>query len=378
MTMQPVTAAPAAEPALHAPELAELTPYDPEADRRAVAEAAANSPEIDALTSTIDVNDMSTIVTFGARTAEAISTAADGVLRSMSMTETAESSRLMSALARIMQQFDASEFRDSPGLFGRLFGGAKKQADKIMGKYQTMGDEVDRIYVELRKYEEEIMRSSRDLDRMFEANVGYYHELVKTITAGEQGLREIEAYTRQRAGDYERTRDPSITFELQTLQQAQDMLRQRVQDLRTAEIVAMQSIPMIRTMQYNNLTLVRKINSAFIITLPVFKQALAQAILLKRQLMQSEAVSALDRRTQEMLIRNARGTAESARLAARAAGGPAIRTEALEESWKTIVSGIDETREIQQANEAQRRQDQARLEQIRRDYEARSQAGGQP
>ena len=58
------------------------------------------------------------------------------------------------------------------------------------------------------------------------------------------------------------------------------------------------------------MNLVRKINSAFIITLPVFKQALTQAIMLKRQRLQTEAMSALDAKTNEMLIRNAQNTAE--------------------------------------------------------------------
>ena len=96
-----------------APELPELTPYDPEADRQAVARAAEGSPEIDAITSTIDVNDMNTVVTFGAQSAEAISRAADGVLASMSMSEMSESNRLMTALAKIMEQFDLGELRES-------------------------------------------------------------------------------------------------------------------------------------------------------------------------------------------------------------------------------------------------------------------------
>ena len=61
------------------------------------------------------------------------------------------------------------------------------------------------------------------------------------------------------------------------------MLEQRTQDLRVAENVAMQTIPMLKTMEFSNINLIRKINSAFIITLPIFKQSLAQDIMLKRQ-----------------------------------------------------------------------------------------------
>ncbi len=361
-------AAPGAAPG---PELIELQPYDAEADGRAVAASLSNSAEIDEITSTIDVSDMNTIVTFGARSAEQISKASDGVLRSMSMSEMEESSQLLNALAKVMAQFDLNEIRDGSGLFSRLFGSAKKQLDKILSKYQTMGDQVDKIYVELRRYEDEITRNSERLNQMFDANVGYYHELVKYIVAGEQGVREIEAYLEQRTRDFEQTQDQAISFEIQSLQQARDLLRQRVQDLRTAEIVAMQAIPMIRTMQYSNLNLVRKINSAFIITLPVFKQALAQAILLKRQHLQAEAVSALDKRTQEMLLKNARNAVEASKLTTRLATGSSIAPETLETTWKAIVSGIDETRRIQETTAAKRREDQARLEQIKRDYRAK-------
>ena len=102
------------------------------------------------------------------------------------------------------------------------------------------------------------------------------------------------------------TGDNSIQFELTNLNQALMMMEQRTQDLRTAENVAMQSIPMIKTMEFSNYNLVRKINSAFIVTLPVFKQALAQAILLKRQGIQAEAMAELDKKTNEMLMKNAK------------------------------------------------------------------------
>lgn len=179
-----------------------------------------------------------------------------------------------------------------------------------------MGDEVDKIYVQLKQYEADIKQSNRKLEEMFQANVNYYHELVRYILAGEQGCRELEAYIAQRQADMEATGDNSIQFELTTLNQALMMLEQRTQDLRTAENVAMQSIPMIKTMQFSNMNLVRKINSAFIITLPVFKQALTQAIMLKRQRLQAEAMSALDAKTNEMLIRNAQNTAEQAKMTA--------------------------------------------------------------
>ena len=142
-------------------------------------------------------------------------------------------------------------------------------------------------------------------------------------------------------------------------------------ELTAAENVAMQSIPMIKTMQFSNMNLVRKINSAFIVTLPVFKQAIAQAIMLKRQRIQAEAMSALDAKTNEMLIRNAQNTAEQSKITARLASGSSIKTETLEKTWQTIVSGIEETKQIQENARKQRIEDQKKLEAIKDDFNKR-------
>ena len=314
---------------------------------------------------------METIVSFGAEAAEEISKASDVVLRSMNMSQLDDTSRMLKTLAGIMSKFDIDEIREDKGLFNRLFSNAKKQLDKILAKYKTMGDEVDKIYVELRKYEQEIKQSNKKLDQLFNANVEYYHELVKYILAGEQACNELEAYIGQRQSDYETSGDNSIQFELTTLNQSLQMLEQRTQDLRTAESVALQSIPMIKMMEFSNYNLVRKINSAFIVTLPVFKQALAQAMLLKRQKIQAEAMSELDKKTNEMLIKNARNTAETTKMTARMVSGSSIQIETLENTWRTIMSGIDETRSIQENAHKQRIDDAKRLEAIKAEFNQR-------
>ena len=339
------------------------------ADRQQMNQQLVGSKEVDDLVSTIEIDNLETIVSFGAEVAEEISKASDVVLNSMNMSQLDDTSEMLKVLANIMSKFDIEEIKDNPGLFGKLFGNLRKQLDKILAKYHTMGEEVDKIYVQLKQYESEIKQSNRKLNEMFDANVNYYHQLVKYILAGEQGCREIEDYIAKRQSDMEATGDNSIQFEIQALQQALTMLEQRTQDLRIAENVAMQSIPMIKTMEFSNMNLVRKINSAFIITLPVFKQALAQAIMLKRQHIQAEAMSALDEKTNEMLIKNARNTVEQSKMTAALASGSSIKIETLETTWRTIVNGFEETKQIQENARHQRIEDQARLENIKAEFD---------
>ena len=349
-------------------EIETVKPYDIVADRKQMNETLVNSDEVDALVSTIEVNNLETIVCFGADAAEEVAKASDIVLNSMNMSQLDESSEMLTSLSKIMSKFDPSELKESTGLFNKLFGNMKKQLEKILDKYHTMGEEVDKIYVQLREYEGEIKQSNRKLEQMFDANVDYYHQLVKYILAGEQGCRELEAYIAQRQADFEATGDNSIQLELAGLNNALMMLEQRTQDLRVAENIAIQSIPMIKTMAYSNMNLVRKINSAFIVTLPVFKQGLAQAVMLKRQKIQAEALSELDKKTNEMLIKNARNTVEQSKMTARLASGSSVKIETLETTWRTIVNGIEETQNIQETARKQRIDDAARLENIKQEF----------
>ena len=327
-----------------------------------------NSAEVDALVSKIELDNLDSIVTFGGEVATEISKSSDLVLNSMNIAQIEETSKMLGVLTNIMSKFDIEEIKQDPGLFDKLFGGIKKQLDKIMAKYQTMGGEIDKIYVELKGYEGEIKETNKKLNTMFDSNVNYYHDLLKYILAGEQGCKELEAAIADRTAEMERTGDKSIQFELTTLNNALMMLEQRTQDLRVAENVAMQTIPMLKTMEFSNINLIRKINSAFIITLPIFKQSLAQAIMLKRQRLQAEALSELDKKTNEMILKNATNTVEQAKLTAQMASGSSIKVDTLEKSWKTIVNGIEETKRIQDDARRQRAEDKVKLENIKNEF----------
>ena len=331
----------------------------------------ATSEEIDKLVSTINVNDSSTIVKFGAEAADEISKASDQVLNSMSIQQINDTGVMLKHLAAIMDQFDAKELEDKPGFFGKL----KKNIEKILNKYDTMGKEIDKIYVQLKQYETEIDASNQKLDAMYDANLGYYQELVKYIMAGEQGVKELDQFIE----DYKKKveaepENGTIRMDLSNLQQMREILDQRVMDLKIAENVALQTVPMLKTMEYSNLNLVRKINSAFIITMPVFKQSLAQAIMLKRQRIQAESLAALDEKTNEMLIKNAQNTVEQSKMVAGMAANSSIKVETLQQTWQTIVTGIDEVQAIQDQARAKRVEDSKALEAIKEDYKKRMKA----
>lgn len=357
-------------PVAQTEEITVVEKYDIAADRASM-NSLVGSEEVDALTTQIQVDDINTIMNFGSDSATKISEAADVVLGSMSLSSLEKTSVMMNKLNKIMGTFDVAEISNEPKGLKKLFQDSKKQLERILNKYKTMDKDIESIYVELKQYEREIKTSNETLENMFKANVDTYHELVKYILAGEQACAEISAYLDKRRQDMANSGDNSISFEIQTLEQGLMMMEQRTQDLRTVENIAMQSIPMLKTMQFSNLNLIRKINSAFIITLPVFKQSLAQAMLLKRQAIQSESLSKLDQATNEMLLKNAKNTATNSANIMRQASQASVKTETLEQTWQIIMNGIEETKKIQEEGRKQRIEDSKKLEALKADFNSK-------
>jgi uncharacterized protein YaaN involved in tellurite resistance len=91
--------------------------------------------------------------------------------------------------------------------------------------------------------------------------------------------------------------------------------------------------------------------------------------MLKRQRVQAQAINALDERTNELLVKNAHNAVETSKMTTRMATGSSISAETLETTWRTIVSGIEETRKIQESAAAKRKEDKAKLEKIKAEFQ---------
>lgn len=326
-------------------------------------------PEVQNMTGEINIQDANSILYFGQAPSEEISRISNELLNSMKAVKTEEVSQMLTQLTKIMDKFDVTEIesqeKEKSGL-KKLFGKAKDSVDKIFSKYDTMGKEVDKIYQLLKQYEREIYQANDNLKKQYDANVQFFQQLEKYVVAGEIGIEEIETFKKQVEQNHSQSTEEKQMV-LQNLDMAKEMLAQRVFDLQIAENVAMQTCPMIQTMQMSNYNLLRKINSSFIITLPIFKQCLVQAVQLKRQAIQAKAMQELDNKTNELLLRNAQNTAQQSTNIARMSGGSSIQIETLQKTYATIKEGIEETKQVQEELASKRSQDSLVLEQMKQE-----------
>jgi uncharacterized protein YaaN involved in tellurite resistance len=331
--------------------------------------ALRKEPEVQNLVRTIDERDQIQVLQFGKEPAEQISRFSDQILRNMRTTKIEDSGELLKQLGRIMDKFDAKDFeKTSGGIFGKLFKKGEKVIDKLFGKYQTMGSEIDKVYVEISKYQQEMVQSTNMLEQMYEQNYQYYLTLEKYIVAGQMKAEELKTKQLPQLESRAAGGDQLASMQLDTLKNAIELMEQRIYDLEMAKMVSLQTAPQIRLLQRGNTKLIGKINSAFVTTIPIFKNGLIQAVAAKRQKLVADSMSELDRRTNEMLLRNAQNISQQSADIARLAGSPSIKIETIEESWNIIIKGMQETRAIEEENKRLRVEGTKRLEQLQENF----------
>lgn len=342
-----------------------------ESERNKAIQLAKQSPEVQAIIRQVDVMKPNTIVTFGANSADEISKFSDAILHSMEATKSEDAGKMIARLNKIMDKFDIKDFaKENQGLLSKLFHSARNSVEEMFNRYHTMGDEVDKIYITLKEFETDIEKNNRGLEDMFDKNVSYYQELQRYIVAGEMAIEELKTSLIPQWEEHaKKTGQQTDELTVQNLRQALSMMEQRVYDLKLAENVALQSMPLIKSIEFGNYNLVRKINSAFIITLPIFKQALAQSIMLRRQALQAQAMKALDEKTNELLLRNAENTAAQTKATAMLASSSFVEIETLEKTWSTIMKGIEETKQIQADAEQKRADGSKKLQEFKQAYD---------
>ena len=136
-------------------------------------------PEVERMTGEICIDDPSSILHFGQKATEGISKVSDNLLANMKGVKTEDASEMIVQLTKVMDKFDIKELKDikEPSALKKLFNKAKNSVEELFRKYETMGTEVDKIYILLKKYEDQIETANQGLHLMYDSNMEYYHQM---------------------------------------------------------------------------------------------------------------------------------------------------------------------------------------------------------
>lgn len=308
-------------------------------------------PEVENLTSLIELDNPNSVLVFGKEASEGIAKVSDSLLNTIKINKNEDQSKMLVSLTKIMDKFDIEDFSKTkePNFLEKVFKKANSAVELMFKKYETLGDEVVAIQIELDKYSNEIKKSNEVIDKLINENMICYNELQKYLAAISLANQEMDEKILPHYKEIaDRTMDQMDSIKYQEVLQMSDMIRQREYDLKIAENIAIQTIPMLNAMKTNNYGLVRKINSAFVITLPTFKQCLTQAVLIKKQELQAQSLKTLDDKTNELLVKNAQNVTRQSIELTRMNYDSSINIETLEKMYNIIRTGIDETMKIEE------------------------------
>lgn len=351
--------------------------YDLANSREAYKQEIIASGEIDRLTSTIDIANTTSIVEFGKEPATKMAGLADQVLSKYNSTAVSDTSKMVESLLGVMKKIDIQEIKSldelkeghkKKGFFGRFKESAQEKLDKLVGKYKGVANEMEQICTQLSVYEQQIKDSNKDIEKMYEAAKEEYKQLVAVVMAAEQACKEIEEYKGQLESEVATDASGDKQFELQNVQQALTLMQQRTADLRGAETVALQSIPTFKIQEYTNANLARKVNSAFIVTVPAFKTALVNSVIAKQQSIQAQGLSLLDEATSQVIRMNADNAIGQLQQSQRLANTSAIKAADIEYSWNTIMNGITQYKEMEKQYDEIRKDEAKRIEEANAKY----------
>lgn len=324
----------------------------------------AKSPEVAQISKQIDIRDNSTILEYGSKPAAEIGSFSDKILNRVRRSDLEDSAAMLKELSKLMKTFDPKDFEeDKGGALKKLFSSTKKMIEKILAKYQTIGGEIDKIYREVNKYKSQISETNQVLEELYGHNFQYYEELEKHIVGGNMILNHLKEKELPVLEEKASTGTQLDVVNLENMNNSIELLEQRVYDLEMGKVVALQTAPQIRMIQKGNYKLLGKMQSAFVVTIPVFKNGLVQAIALKKQKIVADSMEALDNATNELLLRNAQNTASQSAQIAKLQGG-SVKLETLQETWQTILQGIDETKRIEEENKKQREEGTKKLHEL--------------
>jgi uncharacterized protein YaaN involved in tellurite resistance len=254
----------------------------------------------------------------------------------------------------------------------KLLGRAAPLAE-FMARFEEVQGQIDKITNDLLAHEHTLLKDVRSLDILYEKTLTFYDELALYIAAGEAKLAEVDGKdipAKEAAVAAAPEADQvKVAQELRDLRSARDDLERRVHDLKLTRQVTMQSLPSIRLVQENDKSLITKINSTLVNTVPLWETQLAQAVTIQRSKEAAVAIREANDLTNELLTSNAENLRETNRIVRTEMERGVFDIEAVKTANASLIAAIEESLSI--ADEGKARRAAAEVELVKMEHELR-------
>ncbi|RII36865.1 toxic anion resistance protein [Pseudooceanicola sediminis] len=330
------------------------------------------SREIRARMAQIDMSSTQSIVGFGAAAQGELQQISQAMLSDVRNKDAGPAGDSLREIVSTLRGFAVSELdvRRDRTLWERVTGSAAPLA-RFTARFEGLQSQIDRITDDLLGHEHRLLKDIKALDLLYEKTLGFYDELGLYIAAGTRRLRqldtqEIPALERamQDAADRGEGAQMQAAQALRDLRGARDDLERRVHDLKLTRQVTMQSLPSIRLVQENDKTLVTRINSTLVNTVPLWESQLAQTITLRRSAEAAGAVRAANDLTNDLLRGNAAQLRQTNRAIRQENERGVFDIEAVKQANDDLIAAIRDSLSIADQGKARRAAAEADLQKM--------------
>ena len=316
---------------------------------------------VDNFSQQINVRDSSMILQYGAGAQKKMADFSESALASVRTQDLGEVGDLISSVVVELRSFDATEEK---GVFGFF----KKSANKIesmRAKYDKAEANVDKIVGALQGHQMKLMKDAATLDKMYELNLTYFKELTMYILAGKKKLAEVrEKELVEKARSSGKAEDAQAAQDLEAMC---TRFEKKISDLDLTRTIAMQTAPQIRLVQNNEITMVEKIQTTIVNTIPLWKSQMVLALGIANSAEAVRAQNAVTNMTNELLRKNAEMLHTSTVEVARESERGIVDIETLKNTNETLIRTFDEVIQIQKEGRQKRAEAEAEMRRMEAD-----------
>ena len=311
----------------------------------------AEKAEIDKRMAELDISNSQSIIQFGSRAQAELQVISQEMLSGVKNKDTGPAGGALREIVTSIRGFSVDELNPNRKLswWEKLLGKAKPMA-QFMARYEDVQGQIDKITGNLLEHEHVLLKDIKSLDKLYEKTLEFYDELAYYIAAGEEKIRllDTEDIPRKAQAVEDAPEDQGVIMaqELRDLRAARDDLERRVHDLKLTRQVTMQSLPSIRLVQENDKSLVTKINSTLVNTVPLWETQLAQAVTIHRSREAAGAVKEATDLTNELLKSNAANLKEANAEIRREMERGVFDIDAIKQANADLVATIEESLQI--------------------------------
>ena len=337
-------------------------------------DAAEADTAIQARVAELDMADANSIIEFGSSAQTELQSISQAMLTDVRNKDVGPAGDSLGQIVTTIRGFSSSELdlRRKRSFWEKLTFQAAPFA-RFMSKYEGVQGQIDKITDNLLNHEHKLLKDIKSLDKLYEKTLDFYNELGLYIAAGDAKLNELDTSTipalEAEANAAEGDEGVLKAQALRDMRAARDDLERRVHDLRLTRQVTMQSLPSIRLVQENDKSLISKIKSTLVNTVPLWETQLAQAVTIERSAQAAAAVKDATDLTNELLTKNAENLREANRAVRTEMERGVFDIESVKAANANLIATIEESLAI--ADEGKRKRAEAENELVKMEAELR-------